>query len=206
MTRIGKSLLKTVHGQLAFKRRVRVLADHLARHVDASGSVLDIGCGDGSLARAVTRIRPDLSFRGIDVLLRPEVHIPVDLFDGNTIPFPDKSFDWAILVDVLHHTGNPDRLLAEAARVARHGIVVKDHLGDGPLALSTLRLMDWVGNRGHDVRLPYNYLSRPQWSNLFSTSELSVTGWTTKLGLYPSPLSLVFERNLHFVATLRGRS
>ena len=31
----------------------------------------------------------------------------------------------------------------------------------------TLAFMDWVGNKGHDVRLPYNYLSKAEWTAVF---------------------------------------
>ena len=63
---------------------------------------------------------------GIDVLLRDHTHIPVVEFDGTTIPFPDRSFDTLVFVDVLHHTNDPVLLLREAARVARNTIVIKD--------------------------------------------------------------------------------
>jgi SAM-dependent methyltransferase len=55
-----------------------------------------------------------VSIAGIDVLLRPERQIEVTEFDGTTIPFADSSFDVVMFVDVLHHTNNPDVLLAEA--------------------------------------------------------------------------------------------
>jgi 2-polyprenyl-3-methyl-5-hydroxy-6-metoxy-1,4-benzoquinol methylase len=45
--------------------------------------------------------------RGIDIMARPTSHIPVDIFDGQTIPHPDKSFDVVSFVDVLHHTDDP---------------------------------------------------------------------------------------------------
>ncbi len=91
----------------------------------------------------------------------------MEIFDGATIPAASGSFDWVTIVDVLHHTDNPGHLVAEAARVARKGVVIKDHLRDGPFAHRTLRFMDWVGNKGHDVRLPYNYLSRQEWEAMF---------------------------------------
>src|SRR5437588_9417385 len=148
---------------MAFKRRVRVLSRLLAQELQGGRSILDLGCGDGSIAKAIMDQRPEYEIRGIDVLERPQTWIPVDLFDGQRIPFPDKSFDWVTIVDVLHHTDDPQLLLAEASRMARLGIIVKDHLREGFAAYSTLRLMDWVGNSGHNVRLPYNYLSKDDW-------------------------------------------
>jgi len=198
-----KRFLNAVHDRAVFRRRVRVLSACVARELGATGSVLDLGCGDGSIARAIMDIKPGLTFRGIDVMLRPHTHIPVERFDGETIPAAEKSFDWVTIVDVLHHTDHPGRLLAEAARVARKGVIIKDHLREGLAAYTTLRLMDWVGNKGHNVRLPYNYLSRAEWTAAFRDAGLDVQSWRESLSLYPFPVSLVCDRNLHFVAALR---
>ena len=147
--------------------------------------------------------KPGLTFHGIDVLIRPHTHIPVQLFDGRTIPAADDAFDWVTIVDVLHHTDDPGLLVAEAARVARKGVIIKDHLREGFAAHATLRFMDWVGNKGHDVRLPYNYLNRAEWDAVFARAGIQARTWREALSLYPFPASLVFDRGLHFIATLR---
>ena len=200
---VEKKFLNAAHDVAIFQRRVRVLSQCLSAELGQSGTVLDLGCGDGSLARAIMERKPDLRFRGIDVLIRPRTAIPVELFDGVTIPSADRSYDWVTIVDVLHHTDNPVRLVSEAARVARKGVVIKDHLREGFGARQTLRLMDWVGNKGHNVRLPYNYLSRQEWDSLFIEAGVAPLTWRTALSLYPFPATLLFDRELHFVTTLR---
>ena len=197
-----KTILNSVHGRLILARRVQVLAQALAQAIPTGGRVLDLGCGDGQVALGLMRLRPDIAVEGVDVLVRPVTHIPVTAYDGVTLPFADKSFDYVTIVDVLHHTDDPASVLAEAARVARQGVVVKDHLREGWLAGPVLRLMDWVGNRGHDVRLPYNYLDSAQWAAAEDRAGLGVAERHDRLGLYPAPLSWVFERKLHFVARL----
>lgn len=194
------SVLGSTHGRLVHQRRVTVLAAHLARLLPPSASVLDIGCGDGKLAALLLEQRPDLSIRGVDVLVRPDPAIQVEEFDGTHLPYPDGSFDHALLIDVLHHTDDPRVLLREAARVVRRAVVIKDHLRDQWLAGPTLRLMDWVGNARHGVRLPYNYLSTPEWKAAFGALGLSVERWDTRIGLYPWPASRVFGRELHVIA------
>lgn len=200
---VEKRLLNTIHDRAVFRRRVHVLSALLADALGASGTVLDLGCGDGSIAAAIMARKPGLRFRGIDVLVRPQTLIPVERFDGWTIPAEDGSVDWVTIVDVLHHTDDPARLVAEAARVARNGIVIKDHLREGFGAYATLRLMDWVGNKGHDVRLPYNYLARAEWEVMFGKLGLAKTSWNERLALYPFPAGLLFDRRLHFIAMLR---
>ncbi len=102
----------------------------------------------------------------------------------------------------MHHTDDPMILLREAKRVARKVILLKDHTLGGPLAYSTLRFMDWVGNAHHGVALPYNYWSEARWRDAFATLHLTVQQWRPRLGLYPFPASLLFERHLHFIAQL----
>ena len=196
------SLLGRIHGSLVFGRRVRVLGGVLADLVPHGARVLDVGCGDGSVAVEILRRRPDLELRGLDIETRPGARIPVEVFDGKRIPRDDASVDVVLFVDVLHHADEPRALLSEGARVARTGVVLKDHLREGFLAGPTLRLMDWVGNRPHGVRLPYNYLTRGEWREAFRRLGLRVAAWNEELGLYPRPASWIFERSLHFAARL----
>ncbi|HYJ83046.1 MAG TPA: methyltransferase domain-containing protein [Allosphingosinicella sp.] len=197
-----KSLHRKVHGRAVFDRRIEVLTRTLADFIPANARVLDIGCGSGTLARRIMALRPDVRIEGIDVLVRPGTEIPVTEFDGDNIPWADGHFDIALFVDVLHHTEAPARLLAEAKRVSKGGIVIKDHFREGVLADATLRFMDWVGNAQHGVVLPYNYLSDPEWRSIWSKLGLKVERLTDKVGLYPAPFSWLFDRRLHFVARL----
>jgi SAM-dependent methyltransferase len=191
----------SLHRAFVLNRRTRILAERMSALPPPGASVLDVGCGDGTISSLVLRHRPDISIRGIDILIRPESKIPVDPYDGEHLPCGDKSFDIVSFV-VLHHTNDPTTLLKEAKRVAQSTIVLKDHTMDGILAYQTLRFMDWVGNASHGVALPYNYWSESKWRLTFDAIGLRVVEWQSGLGLYPFPASLIFERSLHFVATL----
>jgi SAM-dependent methyltransferase len=196
------SVLDLLHGRLIFGRRVDRLADALAARLPTDATVLDIGCGDGSIAHAMLQRRPDVSITGVDVLVRPETRIPVIGYDGSTLPFEDDSFDAVCLVDVVHHADDQQRLLSEAARVSHDRVLIKDHVADGVLARPTLRVMDWVGNARHGVRLPYNYLTRAEWLDHIGRSGATVRAWDTDLSLYPPPLAAIFGRSLHVVIDL----
>lgn len=194
-------MLGALHGKLVFGRRIRTLAAAIADRLPPHARVLDVGCGSGDLAALVMRLRPDVTIEGIDVLVRPGTAIPVHAFDGARIPFADDAFDAAMVVDVLHHTDDPEAVLAEIARVAPL-VIVKDHLRDGIAANATLRFMDWVGNAAHGVRLPYNYLSRREWTGIWGRLGLATSRFATRLSLYPRPFSWAFDRGLHFVTVL----
>jgi SAM-dependent methyltransferase len=196
------NLLEKIHGHYVHNRRVHVLTEQLSALLPNQGRILDIGCGDGLLASLVQRAKPDASIMGIDVMVRPDTHIPVQKFDGRTIPFDDATFDAVMFVDVLHHTDAPATLLQEASRVARGPIVLKDHISEGLTAEAILRFMDRIGNRRHNVPLPHNYWPKQTWLDAFAQLNLRVDVWIDNVGLYPLPLDWFFGRPLHFIARL----
>jgi SAM-dependent methyltransferase len=197
------SLVARAHEQVVWDGRIAALTAALAELLPEDARVLDVGCGDGTVAATVMARRPDLAITGIDVLLRPSTRIPVAEFDGRTIPFEDRSFDAVMFVDVLHHTDDGTALLAEAARVGPV-VVIKDHLADGLGSRPILRAMDWVGNASHGVALPYNYWTQAQWDRAFTQAGLEVQRTLDHLGLYRAPLSWVCERHLHRAWRLRS--
>jgi ubiquinone/menaquinone biosynthesis C-methylase UbiE len=195
--------IERVHGEYVQDRRVRVLVSHIAPLLPPDSQVLDVGAGDGQVAAALMAARPDTAVVGIDPLVRPDTRIPVHEFDGEHIPFEADLFDAVTLIDVLHHADDAPALLREASRVTRGVVIIKDHNRDGFLAAQTLRFMDAVGNRRYGVALPYNYRSRAEWQKLWRELGLEPEQEIRKLGLYPWPASLLFDRGLHFVARLR---
>ena len=189
-----------IHESYVVSRRVRVLARHLAGLLPPEADLLDVGCGDGLLARELLRQRPGMRIRGVDVRVREPSAIPAEVFDGLSLPFPDARFDAVILVDVLHHADDPVRLLRESARVTRGLILVKDHAADRPFAVPTLRFMDRVGNARHGVPVPGRYWRRQTWLDRFREVGLSVSLWKDDLGLYPIPAAWIFGGSLQFLA------
>lgn len=200
---MARNLLAKVHGVLVFDRRVRVLVERIGALLPPRAVMLDVGTGDGQIAKRIGEQQPGTKVQGLDIMLRDKTHIPVTLFDGTKIPMPDKSVDVVTFVDVLHHTDDPQVLISEASRVARKAVIIKDHLSESALDHMTLRVMDWVGNAPHGVVLPYNYAPRRDWDRWFAKAGLAVDKFQTDIPLYPVPFSLVFGRKLHFVAKLR---
>ena len=90
------SLVGKLHTKMVFGRRVRVLADMLAAQVPPTArSLVDIGCGDGQIAHLVAQRHPDVQITGVDILVRPKTWIPVQAFDGTTLPLGDQSVNVA---------------------------------------------------------------------------------------------------------------
>src|SRR5581483_10454253 len=87
------ALLKRAHAHTVFERRARVLAQALAKEIPQQSSVLDIGCGDGTIATLIKEFNPGMSIRGIEFAARPSCSIESTTFDGRTIPYASASFD-----------------------------------------------------------------------------------------------------------------
>lgn len=91
-----------------------------------SAAVLDVGCGGGflsnylgSLGHQVTGL--DASSDALAVASRYDVTGLVRYQQGNalSLPYADASFDAVCAMDFLEHVENPDRVIAEAARVLK---------------------------------------------------------------------------------------
>jgi ubiquinone/menaquinone biosynthesis C-methylase UbiE len=99
----------------------------------APRSLLDVGCGEGVLTqRLATRLAPGRVV-GIDLddpRLRAEwarrgaPNLEYRALAAGDLPFADGEFDAATAIEVLEHVPDPDRTLAEMARVARTHLLV----------------------------------------------------------------------------------
>ena len=102
------ALARDVHEQVA----QRFIAEGFAR-------VLDVGCGEGELARYL----PDGAWVGLDNSQTMLGRAPAGGVRGEAtaLPFPDESFDGVAILYVLYHLSYPRPALAEAYRVMRPG-------------------------------------------------------------------------------------
>lgn len=198
------TLFRRFHEGYVHQRRTNVLSEQVAALLPHGASVVDVGAGDGLIAKKLLDRRPDLSLRATDVLVRSDQHVPVEPFDGSGLPFVDDAFDAAMLVDALHHADDPAALLEEATRVSRGIVIVKDVMAEGFLARETLHLMERLANSAHGISIPDTFWSRAEWEAVFRRLGLDIETWQGRLGLYPVPANLFFERGFHFLARLRS--
>src|SRR5579872_1869625 len=101
------SLLQTLHKKLLRDTLGRTQRENLARLIgkllpDKNTTVLDIGCGNGFFSHDLMTIKPNLRIIGIETVTRNESYIQQCAYDGSTVPFADKSFDYTMLINVLH--------------------------------------------------------------------------------------------------------
>ncbi len=113
------------------------LADTLASLGPAT-RILEIGCGDGSMADRLCAVFPQAEYVGIDVAPEPGRRFTGDraraefrsILSSELVAEHPDPFDLVVVVDVLHHVLDGDRaaLLADAASLTRPGgiVAVKD--------------------------------------------------------------------------------
>ena len=135
-----------------------------------SGSVLDLGCGDGLLFDLLGKkiekgVGLDISPEAVRKATEKGFDARLHSFD-NPLPFEDNTFDNVVLLDVLEHVYDPVPLLKEAARVSKKYVIV----GVPNFSSLPARLQTLVG------RVPEN--NRPNkghiyWFNYFVLAKIA---------------------------------
>ncbi|OGT03204.1 MAG: methionine biosynthesis protein MetW [Gallionellales bacterium RIFCSPLOWO2_02_60_31] len=134
----------------------------IAAWIPRGASVLDLGCGDGSLLRYLKETR---AVRGYGVEINdPDIVsciangmnvIQNDLESGLS-DFEDGSFDFVILSQTLQATRHTEALIREMLRVGREGIVSFPNFGYWKNRLNVLR-----GHMPVSSELPYQWYDTP---------------------------------------------
>lgn len=172
--RLLHSALRVINERVMFPRRYAFLEETLAPFLTGAPSILDVGSSNGRLISRLAARVGCTHVAGVDVHVQPDSVIPIERYDGATLPFADGSFDSVVLIDVLHHTDDPPALLVEAARVAKQHVLIKDHFFRSRLDWQILKWADYGGNAPHGIRLPCNYLDLDSWHTAIAKAGLEM--------------------------------
>jgi ubiquinone/menaquinone biosynthesis C-methylase UbiE len=145
--------------------RATIIAEKLARHFLPQQRLLEIGAGQGHVARALQQAaRVDIKL--VDVVDYNETELLLELYDGVRLPFRDEAFDYSLLVFVLHHTPAPLVVLREALRVSRCGVLVVENHVAGRLRQMLTRTLDSIPHLQYGVPICYHVHTSAEWQQL----------------------------------------
>jgi SAM-dependent methyltransferase len=156
---------KSPCGSFALRQEEKLLQGVIASWPRRKQRLLDIGCGTGFFLEFFWSCGFDLT--GIDLSpdmlasAREKIGNRADLHLGSAdhLPFEDREFDYASIMTVLEFVDDPGKVLREAARVARKGVLVmylnrfslhglSVRLGRSHSTLAGARWFSWFEMRG----------------------------------------------------------
>lgn len=107
----------------------------------AKGSLLDVGCADGTTTYQIHRSFPNLKITGLDSYekainfakkTKPKIKFVIG--DAHKLPFKHSTFDLVTSIETLEHLEDPQKTLLEINRVLKpQGILIIGQDTDSPL-------------------------------------------------------------------------
>ncbi len=134
----------------------------IAAWIPQGASVLDLGCGDGSLLRYLKETRKvrgygvEISDANIVACIRNGVNVIQGNLESGLSGFESNAFDYVLLSQTLQATRHTEPLVQEMLRVGREGIVSFPNFGYWKARLNVLR-----GYMPVSDELPYQWYDTP---------------------------------------------
>ena len=107
------------------KSRAKDMVNKIKLFIKLNDSILDIGSGTCNICEVLLNKGYNLTPLDIQDLSFVNNIKPI-IYDGTKIPFKDNEFDKSLILTVLHHTPEPEKILNEAKRVSKRIIVTED--------------------------------------------------------------------------------
>jgi len=108
-----------------YQQAQEIQAKEIFSFLGENKKILDLGCGNGNLAKILIS-KYKISVFGLDIKDTRIYPIPFQIYDGKNIPFPENFFDGVLISFVLHHAKDPLSLLEESKRVGKFLILFED--------------------------------------------------------------------------------
>jgi methionine biosynthesis protein MetW len=134
----------------------------IAGWIATGSSVLDLGCGDGTLLRYLQRTRDTRGY-GVEIddasilaCVKNGVNVVQSDLERGLSGFEDNSFDYVVLSQTIQAMKNSEIIVREMLRVGREGIVTFPNFGYWKNRLEVMK-----GRMPVSENLPYEWFDTP---------------------------------------------
>jgi len=92
------------------RKRAQRMINRIEHFLDKKDKILDLGCGTCNVSELLTQKHYNVTPLDVKNLSFVQ-NLQPQIYDGNKIPYGENNFDKAIILTVLHHTPNPEKIL-----------------------------------------------------------------------------------------------
>ena len=169
-------------GERIIKKITEETIDTFIKFIGEDEKVLDIGAGAGWIAKSLQE-RKKARMTLLDVINLNQTNLPLILYDGRKMPFPENSFDTALLIHVLHHCDRPQEVLKETKRVVRDKIIIIEEAPSFWFDKIFLYFRDTVNNLffcflvselKEITNLPFHFKKISEWQEILENLDLKI--------------------------------
>ncbi|WP_165820975.1 class I SAM-dependent methyltransferase [Nocardioides gansuensis] len=169
-----------------------VFVEFVRQHADG-GTLLDLGCGDGGIARLVAERSPHLKITAMDVEEHPawaDEHpdnLAFAVGSLEDLPFDAGSFDTVVVKDVLHHVDDPADALRSVRGLARSRVLLIEANRYNPI--SYIRMVKIAGHEHFSRRRLRQIVGEA-----FELTSVETHVWPGRLGKPGRGVDRLFNR------------
>jgi len=154
------------------RKRAETVVSRIKPYLKKTDKIIDIGCGSGLISSKLRLHGFDVTPVDVADFHGPRLIKPT-IYDGVKLPFPDKSFDTALLLMVLHHTPDPKIVFSEVTRVAKKVIIIETSFTNRINRFITI-IADTLGNLRTKAFWD-SYKSDSDWITFFTSRGFKVS-------------------------------